>query len=227
MNPRALAAEFIGSAFLAAAVIGSGIAAQKLAGGNVAIALLANAIATGCVLFVLISALAPLSRAHFNPAVSIAFALRREISWLGCSQYGIAQIAGMIAGAWLAHGMFDLPLLQISATKRFSFGIAVGEVVATFGLVFTIFCLKDRDAARVPAAVALYITSAYWFTSSTSFANPAITIARSLSDTFAGIAPANAPLFIACQFAGVLAATALVAWLSPKSAGEAGIRRPS
>ena len=216
MNARALGAEFIGSAILAATVIGSGIAAQTLSGGNVAIALLANAIATGCILFVIISIFAPLSGAHFNPAVRAAFAMRSEISWLAFGFYIVAQFIGMIAGAWLAHAMFELPILQISTTNRSSVGMAIGEVVATFGLVLTIFGLKEKDAARIPAAVALYITSAYWFTSSTSFANPAITIARSLSDTFAGIAPASAPLFIACQFVGMFAAVVLASWLWPK-----------
>jgi glycerol uptake facilitator-like aquaporin len=215
LRSRALAAEFIGSAVLAATVIGSGIAAQNLSGGNVAIALLANAIATGCILFVLISMFAPLSGAHFNPAVSIAFALRRELSWPLCGLYALTQIAGMILGAWLAHAMFDLPILQISKTIRSGYGMALAEIVAAFGLVLTIFGLKEKNAPQIPVAVALYITSAYWFTSSTSFANPAITIARSLSDTFAGIAPASAPVFIACQLAGMLAAVALGAWLWP------------
>lgn len=200
---------------LAATVIGSGIAAQNLAGGNIAIALLANAIATGAILYVLISMFGPLSGAHFNPAVSIAFALRRELSWGRCGLYMVVQVAGMIFGAFIAHAMFELPIFQLSATTRALTGMAVGELVATFGLVLTIFGLKDSDAPRVPAAVALYITSAYWFTSSTSFANPAITIARSLSNTFAGIAPASVPVFLGCQLAGMLAAVALVAWLWP------------
>lgn len=218
MNPRALVAEFTGSAMLAAAVIGSGIAASHLSAGNIAIALLVNAIATGCILYVLISMFGPLSGAHLNPAVSIAFALRREISWRLCGSYGAAQIAGMILGALTAHVMFSLPALQVSTTARSSFGLAAGEIVATLGLVLTIFGLKDSDAARVPAAVALYITSAYWFTSSTSFANPAITIARSFTDTFAGIAPASVPVFLVCQLAGTLAAMVLVAWFWPKPA---------
>jgi len=200
---------------LAATVIGSGIAAQNLAGGNIAIALLANAIATGAILYVLISMFGPLSGAHFNPAVSIAFALRRELSWGRCGLYMVVQVAGMIFGAFIAHAMFELPIFQLSATTRALTGMAVGELVATFGLVLTIFGLKDSDAPRVPAAVALYITSAYWFTSSTSFANPAITIARSLSNTFAGIAPASVPVFLGCQLAGMLAAVVLVAWLWP------------
>lgn len=213
MNWRALAAEFVGSAILAATVIGSGIAAQNLSEGNVAIALLANAIATGAILYVLISVFGPLSGAHFNPAVSIAFALRRELPWQVCRLYVLIQIAGMIAGAWLAHAMFDLPIMQTSMTIRSGTGKALAEIVATFGLVLTIFALKEKNDSQIPMAVALYITSAYWFTSSTSFANPAITIARSLSDTFAGISTANAPLFIACQIAGMIVAVALANWL--------------
>jgi glycerol uptake facilitator-like aquaporin len=207
---RPLAAEFIGSAFLAATVIGSGIAAERLSGGNVALALLANAIATGCILYVIIAVFAPLSGAHFNPAVSLAFAVRGELAWRLCGFYIVAQVAGMILGAMIAHAMFELPLLQVSSTARAGQGTAAGEIVAAFGLVLAIFGLKERNAAAIPLAVGLYITSAYWFTSSTSFANPAITLARSLSDTFAGIAPASVPLFVACQIGGALLA-ALVA----------------
>ena len=216
MTARPLAAEFIGSAFLSATVIGSGVAAQNLSGGNIALALLANAIATGCILFVIISIFAPLSGAHFNPAVSIAFALRKELAWRLTALYIAAQIAGMAGGAWLAHAMFELPILQVSKTLRGTQGMMVGEVVAAFGLVLTIFGLKEKNAAQIPLAVGLYITSAYWFTSSTSFANPAITIARALSDTFAGIAPASVPVFILCQLAGMSAAVALAAWFWPK-----------
>jgi len=216
VTTRPLAAEFIGSAILSATVIGSGIAAQNLSGGNVAVALLANAIATGCILFVIISLFAPLSGAHFNPAVSVAFAIRNELSWLYCVAYIAAQITGMVLGVWLAHAMFDLPVLQVSKTVRSSPGMALGELFATFGLVLTIFGLKEKSAAQIPLAVGLYITAAYWFTSSTSFANPAITIARTLSDTFAGIAPSSAPLFILCQLAGMFAAVALATWLWAK-----------
>ncbi len=206
-------AEFLGSGFLAAVVIGSGIAAQALSGGNIALALLANALATGCILVVIISLFAPLSGAHFNPVVSIAFALRRELTLWDCTAYVIVQIAGMIAGAGLAHAMFDLPLLQTATAVRSGSGIALGEVVATFGLVLVIFGLKQRNAQSIPAAVGLYIASAYWFTSSTSFANPAITIARAFSDTFAGIAPESVQVFILCQLAGMIVAVALAAWL--------------
>lgn len=215
MTARAVAVEALGSAILSAAVIGSGIAAQRLAAGNPALALLANAVATGAILFVLIHVFAPLSGAHFNPAVSLASALRGQLRWRTCRVYIAMQIVGMVLGAWLAHAMFGLPLLQIAQTDRSAAGIALGETVATFGLLLTIFGLRAKPDV-VPAAVGLYITSAYWFTSSTSFANPAITIARSLSDTFAGIALASVPVFIPCQLAGALAAVAAARWLWPE-----------
>jgi glycerol uptake facilitator-like aquaporin len=216
VTAKPLAAEFIGSTLLAATVIGSGIAALNLSGGNIALALLANAIATGCILFVSISVFAPLSGAHFNPAVSLAFALRKKLPGALAALYIVAQAAGMVLGAWLAHAMFDLPVLQVSKTLRAAPGMLLGEAVATFGLLLTIFGLKDKYTAQIPLAVGLYITSAYWFTSSTSFANPAITLARSLSDTFAGIAPSSVPLFIVCQLAGMLAAVVVSGWLWPK-----------
>lgn len=209
---------------LAATVIGSGIAAQSLSGGNAALALLANAVATGGILFVIILLFAPLSGAHFNPAVSLAFALRQELSWKACAFYALAQITGMIAGAWLAHAMFGLPILQISQTIRPLPGMALAETVATFGLVLVILGLKTKQAQSIPAAVGLYITAAYWFTSSTSFANPAITIARSLSDTFAGIAPESAPTFIVCQLAGALAAVLMARFFWPAIRKRAGRR---
>lgn len=223
---RALAAEMAGSAFLAAAVIGSGIAALNLSGGNIGLALLANAIATGSILFVIISVFAPVSGAHFNPAVSIAFAVNRELPWRLCALYIVAQIAGMLAGALIAHLMFDLPLAQLSKTTRATPGIALGETFATFGLVLTIFGLKEKYPAQIPVAVALYITSAYWFTSSTSFANPAITIARSVSDTFAGIAPQSVPLFILCQMTGMMLAIAFVRWLWPQKKISENLSQP-
>lgn len=215
MTARSLAAEFLGSIFLAMTVIGSGIAAQSLSGGNAALALLANAVATGCILFVIISIFAPLSGAHFNPAVSVASALRKEFPWRICALYVVVQIAGMITGVWLAHLMFELPVLQISKTLRATAGMTIGEVIATFGLVLTILGLKEKNATQIPLAVALYIASAYWFTSSTSFANPAITVARSLSDTFAGIAPPGVPMFIFCQLLGMVLAISVAAWLWP------------
>jgi glycerol uptake facilitator-like aquaporin len=180
--------------------------AENLAGGNVALALLANTIATGAILYVLIAMLGPISGAHFNPAVTLAFAVRREISAAMASAYVAAQVVGGALGAFAVHLMFDLPILQFSTKARQGIGQWTGELVATFGLVLTILLLLKHRPTAIPAAVGLYITSAYWFTSSTSFANPAITIVRSLSDTFAGIAPTDVPMFIAMQLAGALLA---------------------
>ena len=214
--PRRAAAEFLGSAFLLAAVVGSGIMAAKLAGGNGALALLCNTIPTGAILVVLILIFGPVSGAHFNPAVTLAFAFRHELPPAVAVVYLAVQVVGAIAGAWIAHLMFELPLIQISATARTGASQWLAEAVATFGLLLTIFgCLAGARAA-VPYAVGLYITAAYWFTASTSFANPAVTIARSLSDTFAGISPSGVPAFIASQFAGALAATFLARGLWPK-----------
>ena len=203
---RRLAAEGIGSFFLFASVIGSGIMAEHLSGGNDAVALLGNTIATGAILFVLITMLGPISGAHMNPAVSLVAALRRELAWKDAAAYVGTQIAFGIAGAWAAHLMFELPTLQLSVKARTGLGQWTGEFIATFGLVLTILGTVRFRREWVPASVALYITAAYWFTSSTSFANPAITIARSLSDTFAGIAPHDVPLFIVAQLLGALAA---------------------
>jgi glycerol uptake facilitator-like aquaporin len=207
------AAEFTGTAFLLAAVVGSGIMAQRLAGGNVALALLCNTLATGAILPVIILMFGGVSGAHFNPAVSIAFALRGELPWRMASLYVTVQIAAAVAGAWVAHAMFELPVWQVSTTVRSGPGQWLAEGVATFGLILTILGCLARAPAAVPYAVGLYITSAYWFTASTSFANPAVTIARSLSDTFAGIAPAGIAAFISTQFAGMLCAIALARWL--------------
>ena len=203
----------MGTAFLLAAVVGSGIMAQKLAGGNVALALLCNTLPTGAILVVLILVFGPLSGAHFNPAVSVAFALRRKVRWSTAAIFIVAQILGAIGGVWAAHLMFDLPLWQLSVTKRTGPGPWLAEAVATFGLVLTILGCMARTPASVPYAVGLYITSAYWFTASTSFANPAVTIARSLSDTFAGIAPSGVAAFIIAQLAGMLTAVGLSQWL--------------
>lgn len=203
---RALWAEAIGCFLLFATVIGSGIMAQRLAGGNVAVALLGNTIATGAMLFVLVTMLGPVSGAHLNPAVSLVFCLRGDITARRAIAYGVAQLAGGILGVWAAHVMFDLPVLQVSAKLRSGPGQWMGEAIATFGLLLTILCTIRARPQWVPASVALYITAAYWFTSSTSFANPAITIARALSDTFAGIAPASVPGFIAAQLVGALTA---------------------
>lgn len=202
-------AEFLGTAFLLAAVVGSGIMGQRLAGGNVALALLCNTLATGAILPVIILMFGSVSGAHFNPAVSLAFALRGELSWEIAFLYVAVQIVAAIAGVWIAHLMFDLPVWQISTTVRWGRGQWLAEAVATFGLLLTIFGCLARTPAAGPYAVGLYIASAYWFTSSTSFANPAVTVARSLSDTFAGIAPSGAPSFIAAQFVGMFAAVAV------------------
>ena len=207
------AAEFLGTAFLLAAVVGSGIVAQQLAGGNVALALLCNTLATGAILAVLILMFGPVSGAHFNPAVSLAFALRGKLPWPTVGLYVAVQIVAAIAGVWVAHLMFDMPVWQISTHVRSGPGQWLAEAVATFGLLLTIFGCLARTPAAVPYAVGLYITSAYWFTASTSFANPAVTIARSLSDTFAGIAPGGVLGFIAAQLAGMLAAVATARWL--------------
>jgi glycerol uptake facilitator-like aquaporin len=195
-------AEGLGSFLLFATVIGSGIMAENLSDGNDAIALLGNTMATGAMLFVLITILGPVSGAHMNPAVSLVAASRSELRWVAAAAYIIAQLGCGILGAWAAHLMFDLPTLQLSVKPRTGLGQWVGEAIATFGLILTILGTVRHRAAWVPTTVALYITAAYWFTSSTSFANPAITVARSLSDTFAGIAPADAPAFIVAQLTG-------------------------
>jgi glycerol uptake facilitator-like aquaporin len=200
--PRRLAAEGVGAFFLFATVIGSGIMAENLSGGNDAVALLGNTIATGAILFVLITMLGPVSGAHMNPAVSLVAAARRELGWPDAAAYIFVQLGFGIIGAWAAHLMFDLPTLQLSVKARTGLGQWAGEAIATFGLILTILGTVRHRPAAVPAAVALYIVAAYWFTSSTSFANPAITVARSLSDTFAGIAPHDVPPFIAAQLLG-------------------------
>ncbi|MGZ3266158.1 MAG: aquaporin, partial [Croceibacterium sp.] len=193
---RRLAAEGLGSFFLFACVIGSGIMAQNLSGGNDAIALLGNTAATGAMLFVLITMLGPVSGAHMNPAVSLVAASRGELSWRDATAYILVQFAFGILGAWAAHLMFGLPTLELSVKARHGLGQWAGEAIATFGLILTIIGTVRHRPQWVAATVALYITAAYWFTSSTSFANPAITVARSLSDTFAGIAPADVPAFV-------------------------------
>ena len=214
---RRLLAEAIGSFFLFATVIGSGIMAERLAGGNVAVALLGNTLATGAMLFVLITMLGPISGAHFNPAVSLVAWLRKELAGSLLAGFIAVQLVGGIAGVLAAHVMFDMPVLQVSAKARSGFGQWTGEFIATFGLVLTILGTVRMRQAWVPASVALYITAAYWFTSSTSFANPAITIARSLSDSFAGIAPGDVPGFIAAQIIGALAAHFVAKVLFPAS----------
>ena len=210
---RRLVAEALGTALLLAVVIGSGVMGERLAGGNAAIALLGNTLSTGAALVVLITVFGPISGAHFNPVVTLVFALRREIGPALALAYIGVQAAGAVAGAFAAHMMFAEPVLQVSTKLRDGPAQALSEVIATFGLVATILgCLRFRPAF-VPAAVGLYITSAYWFTASNSFANPAVTVARSLSNTFAGIAPSSAPPFIAAQFLGAVFAAGLFGWL--------------
>ena len=215
-NLRArLTAEFLGSAVLVAAVIGSGIMGERLAGGNVAIALLANTIATGAALVALILTFGPISGAHFNPAVTLADAVEHGIPWPEAVAYMLAQCAGGIAGAVIAHLMFGLRWYTLSSHSRHGWALVLSEFVATFGLLSVIWGCSRLRSGAVPFAVATYITAAYWFTASTSFANPAVTIARSLSDTFAGIKLSDVPPFIAAQLAGALAATFLFRWLVP------------
>jgi glycerol uptake facilitator-like aquaporin len=199
---KSLTSEFLGTLFLLAAVVGSGVMAETLSGGNVALALLANAIATGAVLFVLINIFGPISGAHFNPVVSAAMAATGRLPVSQVAPYWLAQFAGAIAGVVLAHAMFDQQLFQVSTKIRWGSGQWVAEATATFGLLLTIFGLLRAKAELIPQAVALYIVGAYWFTASTSFANPAVTIARSLTDTFSGIAPSSILAFITAQIIG-------------------------
>ena len=210
---RRLVSEALGSALLLAVVIGSGVMGERLSGGNVAIALLGNTLATGAGLVVLITVFGPISGAHFNPAVTLAMVVRRAIGPATAAAYVAAQVAGAVAGVWLAHAMFGEPILQLSAKVRDGPAQALSEFVATFGLLATILGAHRFKAEFTPVAVGLYITAAYWFTASTSFANPAVTLARSLSNTFAGIAPHSAPAFIAAQLAGAVSATLLFGWL--------------
>ena len=211
--PRRLVAEGLGTALLLAIVIGSGIMGERLAGGNVAIALLGNTIATGAGLVVLITIFGPLSGAHFNPAVTLVFAIRGEISATMALGYGVAQLAGAVLGVWSAHVMFAEPVLQISAKLREGPAQAFSEGVATFGLIATILGSLRFRPDSTPMMVGLYITAAYWFTASTSFANPAVTIARAMSNTFAGIAPVSVPAFISAQFGGAVVAMLAFGWL--------------
>jgi glycerol uptake facilitator-like aquaporin len=212
---RRVTSEFLGTAFLVSAVVGSGIMGERLAGGNVAIALLANTIATGAALIALILTFGPISGAHFNPAVTLADAIESGILWREVPIYITAQFAGGILGAVLAHLMFGLRWYSLSTHVRSGWPLVLSEFIATFGLSSVIWgCTRTKPNAT-PFAVAAYITSAYWFTASTSFANPAVTVARALSDTFAGIRPADVPLFLAAQIAGALAATFLFRWFVP------------
>ncbi len=209
---RRLAAEALGTCLLVATVVGSGVMAEGMAQGNDAIALLGNTVATGAILFVLITIFADLSGAHFNPAVTMGFVLRRELRLPHAAAYVVVQVLGAIAGTVLAHAMFGLPIFQESMHVRTGWSQWLAEAVATFGLLLTIYgCVRFKPRA-VAAAVALYITAGYWFTASTSFANPAVTIGRLFTDTFSGIRPADAPGFIVAQLVGAALATALFAW---------------
>lgn len=219
--PRRLAAEALGTGLLAATVVGSGIMAERLAGGNLAIALLGNTLPTGAILVVLILALGPVSGAHLNPAVSLVMALGGGIERRALVPYALAQAAGGLAGTLLAHAMFGLDLLQTGATGRAGPGLWLAELVATAGLVLTILMVARHRVEAVPLAVGLYITAAYWFTASTSFANPAVTLARASTATFAGISPGDVPAFVAVQVAGALAGYGLARWLL------AGARAPA
>lgn len=210
--PRRLAAEALGTAMLVAAVIGSGIMADRLT-DDVALALLGNTIPTGAILVVLITILGPVSGAHFNPAVTLVFGLRREIETKAALAYVLAQIAGGIAGTLIAHAMFGLPLVELSTTVRSGTGQWIAELVASFGLVFTILAGLRARPDSIPWLVGLYITAAYWFTASTSFANPAVAVARAFSNTFAGIRPLDVPAFIVAELVGALLAMALAGWL--------------
>jgi glycerol uptake facilitator-like aquaporin len=211
--PRRLTAEFLGTAILLIAVVGSGIMADRLSAGNVAVALLANAMATGAALVVLITVFGPLSGAHFNPAVTLYFALRGDTDWRIAIPYLAVQSVAAIAGVWLAHVMFGLPVLEVSQHARDGWPQWLAEFVATFGLLLTITGAIRHAPASVPVLVGLYIMGAYWFTASTSFANPAVTVARSMTDTFAGIAPHSAPGFIVAQVVAVVVAAPTLRWL--------------
>ena len=215
---RRLVAEGVGTALLLAAVVGSGIMGERLAGGNVAVALLANTLSTGAALVALIFTFGSISGAHFNPAVTLADAWRDGLPWSDVPPYVAAQIAGAFAGVAAAHFMFEVPLFFASRHARSGSAQVFSEFVATFGLLAVIFGCARLRADAVPFAVAAYITAAYWFTASTSFANPAVTLARSATDTFAGIRPADTPAFIVAQLLGAGLATALFGWLTPRSA---------
>ena len=219
--PRRVTAEFLGTAFLVAAVVGSGIMGERLANGNVGLALLANTVATGAALVALILAFGPISGAHLNPAVTIADAMEGGIPWPETPAYICAQIIGAIGGAIAAHVMFGLSLVSLSRHGRSGSAQVFSEFVATFGLLSVIWGCSRLRSNAVPFAVGAYITAAYWFTASTSFANPAVTIARCLSDTFAGIRPTDVPWFVVAQFLGAFAATLLFRWLVPNLRAKA------
>jgi glycerol uptake facilitator-like aquaporin len=212
-STRAYVSEMLGTAILLATVVGSGIMGENLSGGNVAIALLGNTIPTGAILVVLITIFGPLSGAHFNPVVSLAMCITGRMRWTKLLPFVLAQVAGAVIGVWMAHAMFDLSIIQLSTKMRWGTGQWIAEAVATFGLLLTIFGGLRYNSTAIPMSVGLYITAAYWFTASTSFANPAVTIARSFSNTFAGIAPSSVLPFIAAQLLGMLLALALASLL--------------
>ena len=219
---KRLAAEGLGTGLLVATVVGSGIMAERLAGGNIALALLGNTLPTGAILVVLILAFGPMSGAHFNPAVSLVMSLRRSLPWPELAPYILAQIIGACLGTLVAHGMFELPLVELGIKARTGPAQWFAEFVATFGLLVTILAISRFRSEAIPVAVGLYITAAYWFTASTSFANPAVTIARALTRSFSGISPADVPMFVIAQLAGALAGLALMHWLlSPAPAVKA------
>lgn len=216
MNPslaQRVFCEWLGTALLLAAVVGSGIMAQRLSGDIAALALLCNTLPTGAILAVLILVFGPISGAHLNPAVSLALALRGSLPWSTVPWYVAAQLVGGVAGVVAAHAMFDLPIWQVANTVRSGPGQWLAETIATFGLLLAIFGCSARNPAATPYAVGLYIAAAYWFTASTSFANPAVTVARALTDTFVGIAPSGIAAFIVAQLVGALAAVTLARWL--------------
>jgi glycerol uptake facilitator-like aquaporin len=209
---KRLAAECLGTALLVTTVVGSGIMGEKLAGGNVALALLGNTLPTGAILVVLILAFGPISGAHFNPAVSLVMSLRKEHSWHEFISYAVAQSVGGCIGTLVAHGMFELPLFEFAIKARTGPAQWFAEFVATFGLLVTILSVSRFRSEAIPVAVGLYITAAYWFTASTSFANPAVTIARALTDSFSGIAPSDVPMFIVAQLTGALVGLGVMQW---------------
>jgi glycerol uptake facilitator-like aquaporin len=224
---KRLAAECLGTGLLVATVVGSGIMGEKLAGGSQALALLGNTLPTGAILVVLILALGPISGAHFNPAVSLVMGLRRELPWREFFPYIVAQIVGGCLGTLVAHGMFELPMLELAVKARTGPAQWFAEFVATFGLIVTILAVSRFNGEAIPVAVGLYITAAYWFTASTSFANPAVTIARALTASFSGIAPGDVPMFIFARLVGALVALGVMWWffsaspaLTPKMVSE-------
>jgi glycerol uptake facilitator-like aquaporin len=223
---RRLMAEAVGTALLLATIVGSGIMAERLSGGNEALTLFCNSTATGAMLVVLISVFGEVSGAHLNPAVTLAFAVRRKFGAALAISYMLAQVTGALLGTWAAHAMFEESILQVSTKARAGSGLWFAEALATFGLIVTVFGTQRWKADMVPVTVGLYIASAYWFTASTSFANPAVTLARSITNTFAGIQPSHAPAFIVAQLLGALAG-ALFCWFIFARVSENANRRPA